>query len=174
MIVCQWDRNPAILGMFTVFWLGFVGFTLFWFHGMLGNEPFFDWLRQSDWMAKIMLSSPVLIAVGGGYGLLATFLNHTEILVTECDLRIRVRPIPCTGNRTVSKSAIVQLFVREKSSRDSYGKISKSYEVHWIDSKNQRQPLIGRLRNHEALYLEKRLEELLGIDDQFVSGGFRG
>ena len=125
-------------------------------------------------MAIIILSSPSVIAVGSGYGLLATFLNHTDILVAGSDLQIRVRPIPCTGNKTVQKSEITQLFVREKTDKDSYGRITKSYEVHWIDARNRRRPLIGRLRNHEALYLERRLEELLGIEDQPVSGAYAG
>ena len=174
LIVCQWDRNPIRLGSFTVIWLSLVGFAICWIHEVLGSESFVDWIQQHGWMAIIILSSPSVIAVGSGYGLLATFLNHTDILVAASDLKITVRPIPCTGNRTVAKSEITQLFVREKTNKDSYGRITKSYEVHWIDALNQRRPLIGRLRNHEALYLERRLEELLGIDDQFVRGGFRG
>lgn len=174
ILVCQWERNPITLGMFAFFWLIFLGFTIYWFHEMLGDESFVDWIQAPDWLPKLVLSSPILIAFGGGYGLLATYLNHTDVRVTSVDLETRVRPVPCRGNRTVPISVIKQLFVRENVNKDSYGRITKSYELHWVNSLGQRRPLIGRLRNHEALYLERRLEELLGIDDQFVSGSFRG
>ncbi len=174
LIVCQWDRNPFKLGIFTLIWLSLLGFALFWIHEVLGKESLVDWIRQHGWMAIIILSSPSVVAAGSGYGLLATFLNHTDIHIGGSDLKTRIRPIPYRGNRNVPKTEIAQLFVREKKSKDSYGNVTKRYEVHWIDPRGKRRPLIGRLRCHEALYLERRLEELLGIDDQFVRDAFRG
>ncbi len=175
LIVCQWDRNPIMLGIFTVIYMNFIGFFIFWFHKMLGDESFLDWIEQPDWMAKLTLESPLLLfAICGAYCLLATFLNHTNIQISGSDLKIRIRPIPWIGDKTVKKLEITQLFVREKTSKDSYGQITKSYQVHWINTRGQRLPLVGRLRVHEALYLENRLEEILGIENQPVSGAYTG
>ena len=174
LIVRQGDRNPIVLGFSTLCWLGFVIFTFVWFHEMLGGESFLDRIQMTGWLAMIFLASPAVIAVVSGYALLTTFFNHTDILVTGSHLEIRIRPIPCGGKKTLLRSAIIQLFVREKLNKDSYGKITKSYQLQWIDSRNQKRPLIRGLRVHEALYLENRLEEILGIEDQPVSGAYAG
>lgn len=111
-----------------------------------------------------------------GYGLLLQFHNRTEILITESDLKISIRPIFAWGNMTLQKSEICQLFVHEKSieKQDDQGfsRCSKFYELRWVDSQNKGRLLIGKLLAQEALYLEKRLEKLLGLSDQSVKGGF--
>lgn len=172
LVVCQWDRNRVLLGIFAVAFLGFVGFVIG--EAMLGSDALSSLIREGHWIMTTFLSIPALLVGAAGYGLIAAFFNHTDIHVTASQLEIRFRPIPWRGERTISKSEIIQLFVREKVNKDSYGRISKSYEIHWIDSRNQRQPLVRGLRVHEALYLENRLEEILGIEDQPVSGAYAG
>ena len=172
LVVCQWDRNRLLLWIFSVAFLGFLGFVIG--EAMFGNDALWRSIRESHWIMMIFLCGPALMFVAAGYALIAAFFNHTDIHVTASDLEIRIRPIPWYGKRTISKSEIAQLFVREKVNKDSYGRISRSYEIHWIDSRNQRRPLVRGLRVHEALYLENRLEEILGIEDQPVSGAYAG
>jgi hypothetical protein len=116
----------------------------------------------------------VFLVIVAGFLLIASFWNHTDILVTDSKLEVEIRPIPWRCKRTIALSEITQLFVREKVVNDSYGRITRSYDVHWIDSRNQCHPLIRWLQVHEALYLENRLEQILGIEDQPVSGAYAG
>ena len=172
LVVCQWDRNWVLLGIFGVAFLGFLGFLV----GdlMFGSDAICRSIRASNWITTIFVCSPALLMVAAGYVLIAALFNHTDIHVTASDLEIRIRPFPWYGKRTIAKTEIAQLFVREKVNEDSYGRISKSYEIHWIDSSNKRRPLVRGLRVHESLYLENRLEEILGIEDQSVSGAYAG
>lgn len=172
LVVCQWNRNRVLLGIFAVAFLGFLGFLIG--DAMFGSDAICRSIRASNGIMTIFVCSPALLMVAAGYVLITALFNHTDIHVTASELEIRMRPIPWYGNRTIAKSEISQLFVREKVNKDSYGRISKSYEIHWIDSGNQRRPLVRGLRVHEALYLENRLEEILGIEGQPVSGAYAG
>ncbi len=172
LVVCQWDRKRVLLGIFAVAFLGFLPFLIG--DAMFGSDAICRSIRASNWITTIFVFSPALLMVAAGYVLITALFNHTDIHVTASELKIKIRPIPWYGNRTIAKSEIVQLFVREKVNEDSYGQISKNYEIHWIDSRNQRRPLVRGLRVHEAIYLENRLEEILGIEDQPVSGAYAG
>ncbi len=172
LVVCQWERNWVSFGILSVAFIGFLGFVIG--EAMFGNNALCQLIRESHWILKILLCSPALLVVAAGCAVTASLFNHTDIHITASDLEIKIRPIPWRRMRTIAKSEIAQLFVREKVNKDSYGRISKSYDVHWIDSHNQRRPLVRWLRVHEALYLENRLEEILGIEDQPVSGAYAG
>jgi hypothetical protein len=172
LITCQWDRNRVLLGIFAIAFVGFVGFVIG--EAMFGSNALSRLIREGHWIMTTFLSIPAMLVGAAGYGLIAAFFNHTDIHVTASQLEIRFRPIPWRSERIISKSEIIQLFVREKVNKDTYGRISKSYEIHWIDSRNQRRPLVRGLRVQEALYLENRLEEILGIEDQPVSGAYAG
>jgi hypothetical protein len=172
LVVRQWSRNREALVIFAVVFLGFLVFVIG--DAMIGSDALRGWIRESHWIMSILLSGPALLVFAAGYGLAAATFNHTDILVTASDLEVRIRPVPWPGDRTISKAEIGQLFVREKVNKDSYGRISRSYEIHWIDLHDRRRPLVRGLRVHEALYLEARLEEILGIEDQPVSGAYAG
>ena len=161
-----------LLVVLAIVFLGIPGFVVG--DAMLGNDALRGWIRESHWIMTILLSVPVLLLVAAGYGLIAAFFNHTDIHVSASKVEIRIRPIPWPGKRIIDSTEISQLFVREKVNKDSYGRISRSYEVHCVDSRNQRRPLVRGLRVHEALYLENRLEEILGIENQPVSGAYVG
>ncbi|MCX6877801.1 MAG: hypothetical protein NTW21_28915 [Verrucomicrobia bacterium] len=94
-------------------------------------------------------------------------------------MQISIRPIPLWGSKTISKSAISRLFVREKTtecSSNEWGpsQVRKSHELSWVDSQDNRRPLVKGLLSNEALYLEARLEKILGIKNQIVDGAYLG
>ncbi|RYD37502.1 MAG: hypothetical protein EOP87_03380 [Verrucomicrobiaceae bacterium] len=115
-----------------------------------------------------------MLALCTAYALLAWSLNRIRILITPTEVVVRILPLPWTGNKTVRRADIIQLFVKEKTKKDPYGEIVRNYEVHLIDSHNRHRSLISRISSHQALYLERRLEELLGMARQRVGEAYIG
>jgi len=113
------------------------------------------------------------VGIGITYYLFALYLNRTEITVSSGELEVRTRPVPWRGNKSVRVSDISHLYISEKSDTDSYGKVSRSFELHMIDQMNKQAPLVKGLESaQEALYLEKRLEEILKITSEPVAGAY--
>jgi hypothetical protein len=135
-VSCDWNRHHFMLRLLAVFWFAFAGFVWFW---------------------------PAMLGLCTIYALLAWSLNRIWILINSTGLIVRIGPLPRTGNQTVRRADTIQLFVKEKTKKDPYGKIVRSHEVHPIDSPNRHRAMISR-----------RLEELLGIEEQRVGDAYIG
>lgn len=172
-IVCRWNRCTTVLGILLALWCGMLAFVVFCNIGLPGkNGMLFDFfLRIWSLPWQILLFSVFLTTVIA-YGLIAKFVNITEVRITATKVKIGIQPLPWIGNWTVSvsRSEIIRLFIQEKSKTDSYGEIIKTHDLHFVDPQGIRRPLVRFLRAHEALYLRARLGEILGIDDLSVGG----
>ncbi len=174
LVVYRWNRGTGGNLFLAALWI----FAFFYFcnpHSNLSSS-FSGWI-QGFWMN--LKWGPAVIGLLIGYGLLARFFNRTEILVTDSDVEISIRPIPFWRSKTISKSYISQMCVREKitdSSTDDRGptRATKSYELSWVDPQNNRHSLVKGLLSNEALYLEARLGKILGIKKQVVEGAYSG
>lgn len=166
-ITYRWFSAAAFfLLFFCIFWDGFL---VVWYSigvgGLLNGKM--------GGMAIVMLLFPVLhVAVGIGltYSVLCMFLNRTEIKVTAGDLSIWHGPVPCPGNCKLPTSDIKQLYVTENEQRGKNG-CRYTYDVNAMKQNDTKQKLIGNLQDiQQALFLEQKLEQHLGIVPQHVPG----
>lgn len=146
---------------FCVLWDGF----LFFWYGVA--------LAQDD-PPLMMVVFPILhVAAGVGltYWTLCLFVNRTEIRVDTNTLEVRHRPLPWPGQRKISVHKIRQPFVKEKISHTKNGGVNITYQVQAILEDSSAVTLVRGLPNREeARYLESKLEEILGIEDESVDG----
>ncbi len=131
-------------------------------------------------MAIIMLVFPIAhVAVGVGmtYTVLAGFLNRTRIEVTTNELTVRHGPIPWKGNRRYAAGQVKQLYCKggllRINARPNVKRLSKA-TLHAILDDNTHVTLLKDIDDPDkALYIEQKVEERLGIQDQAVRGELR-
>lgn len=163
----RWRKSLVQLAGLTLFCIAWDAFLVFWY--------FLAFTTESPWIMKVFPIAHLGVGIGLTYYLVAAYLNRTDITVSSGQLEIKTHPVPWLGNKTVNTSEIAQLYITEDSSKDSYGKVSRSYELHMIDHGNKQRTLIKGLESaQEALYLEKRLEEILNITSEPVAGAYTG
>ncbi len=154
----RWPRIAALpIAIFTVAWDGFL---VSWYSGLLtqGTVP------------VTMLLFPVAHVAAGlvlPYLALACFLNYTYIEVGEGTLRVRHRPLPFPGKKTLSTGDVRQLFCVERKGRRG----SVTYDVMaQLASGRETRLVPGFSTEREARFVEQRIESRLGLADRSVSG----
>lgn len=110
---------------------------------------------------------PLAILAGGIYTTVGFLRNKTYITVNKDGIDVRHAPIPWMGNQFVARSEIDQLFSKETISRGNE-QSSVSYSVS-IKGRNFRDKTLisGLYSLEEAIYIEKKIEIFLGIEDDF-------
>ncbi len=104
-----------------------------------------------------------------GYLAATNFINSTIITTSVNALHIRHTPLPWPGGGRVD--SIRQLFSKQRVHRHRKRGRSYSYELHALLAGGKRRKLVGGLDEAaQALWLERALEEQLGIQDRPVSG----
>jgi hypothetical protein len=112
----------------------------------------------------------VAVGVGLTYYTLAGLLNRTTVEVSQGALRVRHAPLPWMRNRVIAGHEISQLFCEEKQWRRRYSTV-KRYRLHAIVGHERRRVSLLTLDDmQQALYLEQRFEQELGIVDRPVPG----
>ena len=110
-----------------------------------------------------------LVAVGLllTYAGLAGLLNRTEITVDRGALSVRHGPLPAPGRREIPAGEVRQLFVVAQRVKNG----GVWYELRAVVARGPVVTLAGGLTNpHQAHFLERAIEEHLGIEDQPVEG----
>jgi hypothetical protein len=116
-----------------------------------------------------MLIAGVLLVIGllPTYAALSGLLNRTEITVDRDTLSVRHGPLPTPGTRELPAVAVRQLFVVEQ--RGNKGGVW--YELRVVVAQGPVVALARGLTNpQQALYLERAIEDHLGIEDRPVEG----
>jgi hypothetical protein len=147
------------LAFFAVAWDGFL---VFWYS-----------IATSQDAPLVMLLFPilhVLVGVGITYYALAGFYNRTLVLAGEGKLTIQHVPLPWPGNRVLQVSDLTQLYSQERVVRSRNG-IQVKYQLNAITRENKKITLLDNLTAPDQVrFLERRLEEQLGITDVPVEG----
>ncbi len=149
------------LALFCLVWDSF----LFSWYGMA--------LRAEGPIVWLVVLFPLLhVAAGVGltYSTLAGFFNRTVLRVTDAELDIRHGPLPWPGNRRVAAGDLKQLFCEERVGN----KGSKSYHLSALRGDGSKLRLLTLPAPDQALFIEQRVEERLGIADVEVGGEYRG
>lgn len=144
------------------FCIAWDGFLLFWYSVAL--KP------GAPWIAAVFPLVHVTVGVALTYFTLATLFNRTVIRVESGRLSIRHSPIPWMGNADLDASNLDQLYCKEKTHRNKSG-VSYTYEVWAVLREGKSRKLLSTsMEQDQALYIEQRLEQALGIRDRRVAG----
>lgn len=167
----SWRMHPVALIFLICFCIAWDSFLLFWYT-MAANTPE---MGPSRWLFIIFPIGHVAVGVGLTYWVFCSIFNSTEITVDGTCLVIKHGPLPWKGNKQIPLAEIAQLYVIEAHSTDSYGKVSRQYEVNMVDHNHKQRKLLQNLASAaEALYIEKHLEKLMALKDEPVAGAYEG
>jgi hypothetical protein len=137
---------------------------LFMFTGMFSSRG------ELPWIVYVFPIGHVAVGVGVAYFTLALLLNSTRISAESGLIRIRHSPLPWRGNLDLDASNLDQLFCKEKVNRGKNG-VHYTYEVWAVTRDGKSRKILGTsLEQDQALYIEQKLEQALGVKDRPVSG----
>jgi hypothetical protein len=156
----RWFSGKFIfLAFFCLVWDGFL---IFWYS--------MAFTQNADLM---MLIFPVLhVAVGFSltYYTLAGFYNRTFVSVGRGTVSIEHRPIPWFGNRTLQAPEIAQLYTEQITTSGKNGP-QVSYQLSAVSQDNKKIRLLSGMDSLDsARYIERQVEDWLGIRDRRVEG----
>lgn len=145
------------------FCIGWDSFLIFWYLMAL---------HMPGPAALIMVLFPTIhLAVGVAltYVTISGFLNSTRISADRSFLEIQHGPLPWWGSRKIPTDQLNQLFCRgQHRSRKSN---AMAYSIHAILNNGDRVDLLSHVQDRDlVLYLEKAIEDHLGIEDRPVAG----
>ncbi|WP_375764776.1 serine/threonine protein kinase [Archangium gephyra] len=148
-------------GLFSLFWMGFLLFFL---------------LGSGLWVAPFLL---LHFAVGAGlsYSSLSGFLNKTRLQLTPDALEVRHGPLPWRGNRRLNPREVTHLYCTRDELARSFGLTvwpwpfsTATYSLHAVVGGRKVTLLKGLTEPDRALFLERTIEERLGLPDLSVDG----
>jgi hypothetical protein len=143
------------------------GFLVFWY-GLAFTEA------DTPWIMVVFPIGHLAVGVFLTYFTLCGLLNRTVIKVESGRLTIRHGPLPWPGNRDVDTADLDQLYCRRVIRNTSNGS-SETYQLHVLTKSGQQMKLVSGLDGPEqALFLEQRIEQYLGIENRPVAGEYRG
>jgi hypothetical protein len=141
-----------------LFCIAWDSFLAFWYWTAF-NKP-------GEWLITFIFPLPHLgVGIWLTYFILASLVNKTVVQLEDNLLTVRHGPLPYYRNHCVEVTTIVQLYCFEKRSNKSV-----SYEVNAILTDGSTLKLLRDLQKDEAIFLEDRLEDWMGIDRQAVPG----
>lgn len=159
-IVRRWfTPHHIFLLLFAIAWNSFM---VFWIVGTLSDG--------AGLFPLLFSSLHVAAGVWIAYMAITGLFNRTVIEVDRGVLSVRHGPIPAPGNRDIPIVELRQLFTVEKIGNKGV----RSYELQAIVSNG---PVVTIAKNltesSQALFLERAIEDHLGIEDQPVQGEMR-
>jgi predicted Zn finger-like uncharacterized protein len=163
-IVRRWFSPGAIFMVF--FCIAWDGFLVFWYSAaMSGHAP---------WIFILFPIIHVAVGVSLTYATICTFVNKTFVRVRDGVLEVRHAPLPWKGNRVLPVDAVEQLYCQQHESRNR-NSTTFTYSLNAMMKDGRKLSLLTGLPEPEqALFMEQRLEERLGIVDVEVEGEYIG
>lgn len=120
-------------------------------------------LYDNDLQTRLLLVLPCLVFGGGlTYWFVALCINRTTLTVTKSALQIQHGPLPWSGNRTLARAEISQIFCQKYL---SFAETANAlYFLGVITPQGERLTMLGNMHSlTEVLYLEQEIEGWLGI-----------
>ena len=165
-LVRRW-LSPATFFMlfFCLFWDGFL---VVWYGAAFSGATQNNSGAGFEWVMVLFPLGHVAVGVGLTYFVIASFLNTTKISVDENTLSVRHSPIPWPGNKELPTLDIDQVFCQKSSVTKNNQSI---YLVKLLMKEGKKIKLLGGINNkNHALFIEQKIENILGLEDQPVSG----
>ncbi len=167
----EWGRDVTIvrrwfspMHVFLIFFcIAWDGFLVFWY-----------FMALTEGGPCIMIVFPiahVAIGVGLTYYTISGLLNRTVLKVASGTLTVRHGPLPWPGNHTIETAQLEQLYCTEHVSTSKQGGSTTHYRVNAALADGRKLRLLsGMSEVEQALFIEQKLEDHLGIKDQAVPG----
>ena len=156
---------PQFLGM-LFFAIAWDSFLVFWYAIAFSGEA-----GDGSWIMILFPVAHVAVGVSLTYSVLAGLLNTTRITVRSGRIQVRHGPVPWRGNLERYTSELEQLYVvrRHTRTKKPHG-MSGMFDVMALGSDQTAFHLVRGLPNLQmARYIEKAIEQRLGIEDRPVS-----
>ena len=160
-IIINWKKsksksNTVGLAIATIFWNVIVGIFII---GIIGSGEF---------APLAIISIHALIGLGLIYHTARTFLNYTDIIVTQEFIGIYHRPIPNPFSPSVEieRSDIKQLYVSKYVSSKTNDQPNYAYALYAVQKGNDIIQLLKGMDKKTMLYLEQEIERFYRITDQ--------
>jgi phage FluMu protein Com len=149
--------------LFTLFFsLIWCSFLVFWYAGAGA--------AGAPWIFFVFPLLHVAVGVGLFYSSIAGLLNSTTLHVADGVLSIAHAPLPWRGARELPVDDIKQLYCVEKEHSSKNG-TRHSYQVKLQRKSGDELVLLKGLDDRaQALFVELKVEQALGIDDVPVAG----
>lgn len=165
-IVRKWFRLYVLgLAAFCVFWDGFL---VFWYSTALSGGVRGE--HGADLMAILFPLLHVGVGVGLTYFVIASIFNRTIVRADRGGLAITHGPIPWRAPRPLDRSEVTRVYCRDHYTQYR-GSAKLSYSVNAIDHSGRKVKLLSGLADKdEALFIERWIEERLGLPDEPVEG----
>ncbi|MEM6396882.1 MAG: hypothetical protein AAF741_11095 [Bacteroidota bacterium] len=159
-LIIRWKNRPKMrwfLLFFSLLWNTIVG--AFVFQALTGDF-------SELWFMSFHIVAGLVVA----YITATMFVNKSEIRAGKTGLTTYSGPLPVLGgNRQFAPAEIDQLFVKKGASQKSGNRITHQYYDLAIRTKKGKQKsLFGMMSQQEALELEQKIEDHLGIEDQVI------
>jgi hypothetical protein len=177
----EWGKDLAItFRWFTPVSLFLVFFCLFWdcfliVWYFIGFGIIFG--GKGEPAAIMMVLFPIIhVAVGLGltYFTIATFVNTTVIRLVGGELSVLHGPLPWYGNLRLRAADVRQVYCTENHQRRKNGGESVTFTVNLLRQDQSKAMLLSYLTDmEEALYVQQKLRESLGLGDEHVAGAIR-
>lgn len=158
MITRRWlSAKFVFLLVFACLWDGFM---VLWF-GIT--------MATGMWLMAAAGTLHAAIGVGITYAAVAGFVNTTTITALQGLLEVRHSPLPWFGNRRIEARQLAQLYSKRRVHHSRNG-TTIVYELRAQSRDGKDFRLVEVDREDQALFIERQLEEFLGIKDQPVPG----
>lgn len=147
-----------------------IPFALFW-NGILVTMAagVSEGFRHPERLLVGLVVPHVWVGVGLAYACVANLLNSTTITSRFGRLTVKVGPLPWRGNRAFDANDLSQLFVVER--RGNRG--ATTFDVCAVTRDGRRQQLVNLPQPDQAAFVERRVEQALGVVDRPVEGEYR-
>lgn len=163
VITRKWFTPVALFLLF--FCIAWDGFLVFWYGIAFSMD--------APWIMKVFPIVHVAVGVGLTYSTLTMFLNRTIIQAGQGWLSIEHGPLPWLGGGQWEAASFDQLYCKERVSHGKNG-TQVNYEVHASMRDQTSRKLLGNgLSEDQALFIEQRIEQALGIADREMPGELR-
>ena len=151
------------LAFFCLFWDGFL---VFWYSVAFAQD--------APWLMFVFPLLHLGVGVGLTYTALAGFYNSTSVRAGQGKLTIQHGPLPWPGNKTVPSTDIIQLYAEQRMVHSRNGTHPR-YQLSAITRDNRKLRLIANMDEPDTVrFLERKIEEYLGIENRPVEGEMSG
>lgn len=145
----SWLLIPLIL--FCIVWDSFL---VFWYSMALGHG-------HVPWIMVVFPIGHLAVGIGLSYFTIASLVNKTDVNINPSMVEVRSGPFPWIGNKSVLASDIVQVLVRERTSRQNRG---VAYSVMIAGNDRKERKLLSFISNKEqAEFIAVRIREILRL-----------
>lgn len=161
-IVREWFGWSTVFA--TAVSIALIIYTLNWYNNLSPNETLFDFSAPLNAFFQLF---KVCFIIAFTYITIIAWFNETHINIDYDKIKVRHKPFPFFGNKTLISSDVDQIYSKKKLHRSSEnGTTTVSYEVRVITRNAKDIKLLGSLNSKDqAEYIVQEIKKFLNIKD---------